>query len=198
MSGDKQLWLLVGGNGAGKSTYYEQFLQPLNLPFINADILAKQLDDDTEAVSYKAAKLAEKLRISLLHSGVSFCFETVFSHPSKIDFLATAKSLGYEIILVYIHLQNDELNQARVVQRVNEGGHNVPADKIISRIPRTMKNVKQALPLIDTAKLYDNSSHSQPFISVAQLTEGRLVKQVETMPAWAVKMLVDYLDGVVD
>ncbi len=195
MSKNKQLWLLAGGNGAGKSTFYEQFLKPLNLPFINADILAKQLDDDTEVVSYKAAKLAGKLRISLLHSGVSFCFETVFSHPSKIDFLATAKSLGYEIILVYIHLQNDELNQARVAQRVSEGGHNVPTDKIISRIPRTMFYVKEALALVDVAKFYDNSSHSQPFISIVQLTRGELVNQVEILPDWAKTMLADYFGG---
>ncbi len=195
MRADKQLWLLAGGNGAGKSTYYEQFLKPFNLPFINADILAKQLDNEnTEAVSYKAAKLAEKLRLSLLHSGASFCFETVFSHPSKIDFLATAKALGYEIILVYIHLQNDELNQARVAQRVNQGGHNVPIDKIISRIPRTMSYVKEALPLVDVAKFYDNSSHSQPFISVAQLGDGQLTQQIGTLPDWALKMLEDYLD----
>lgn len=195
MRADKQLWLLAGGNGAGKSTYYEQFLKPFNLPFINADILAKQLDtENTEAVSYKAAKLAEKLRLSLLHSGASFCFETVFSHPSKIDFLATAKALGYEIILVYIHLQNDELNQARVAQRVNEGGHNVPIDKIISRIPRTMSYVKQALQLVDVAKFYDNSSHAQPFISVAQLGDGQLTQQIGALPDWALKMLVDYLD----
>ena len=193
MSAEKQLWLLAGGNGAGKSTFYEQFLKPLNLPFINADILAKQLDEDTEAASYKAAKLAEKLRLSLLHLGTSFCFETVFSHPSKIDFLATAKSLGYEIILVYIHLQNDELNQARVAQRVGEGGHNVPADKIISRIPRTMANVKQALPLVDVAKFYDNSSQSQPFLSVAQLTKGKLTNQVKVLPDWTIEILGDLL-----
>lgn len=28
----KQLWLLVGGNGAGKSTFYELVLEPLGLP----------------------------------------------------------------------------------------------------------------------------------------------------------------------
>ncbi len=194
MSSGKQLWLLVGGNGAGKSTFYEQFLKPLNFPFINADILAKQLDEDAEAVSYKAAKLAEKLRISLLHSGASFCFETVFSHPSKIDFLAMAKALSYEIILVYIHLQNNELNQARVAQRVGEGGHNVPTDKIISRIPRTMANVKQGLPLIDVAKFYDNSSQRKPFLSVALLDRGQLEKQQDVLPDWAVEMLSDFLD----
>jgi len=195
MSANKQLWLLAGGNGAGKSTFYEQFLKPLNLPFINADILAKQLDDkNTEAVSYKAAKLAEKLRMNLLHSGANFCFETVFSHPSKIDFLATAKSLGYQIILVYIHLQNDEINQARVAQRVSEGGHNVPTDKIINRLPRTMKNIKQALPLIDVAKFYDNSSQKMPFLSVALLDRGLFEKQQDVLPDWADEMLADFLN----
>ena len=63
----KQLWLLVGGNGAGKSTFHRLFL---------------------------AALLAEQQRESLLLRGFSFCFETVYSHPSKVDFVARAKALG--------------------------------------------------------------------------------------------------------
>jgi hypothetical protein len=35
---------------------------------------------------YEAANLAEQIREELLLQGVSFCFETVFSHVSKIDF----------------------------------------------------------------------------------------------------------------
>jgi len=38
----KQLWLLAGGNGAGKTTFYRLQLEPLGMPFVNADILAKQ------------------------------------------------------------------------------------------------------------------------------------------------------------
>lgn len=193
MTGGKQLWVLAGGNGAGKSTFYKQFLEPTGMLFINADILAKQLDaEHTEVVSYKAAILAEKLRTQLLDSGTSFCFETVFSHPSKIDFLANAKSLGYEIILVYIHLQTAELNQARVAQRVMQGGHNVPTDKIISRLPRTLRYIKDALSLVDWVKFYDNSSHSQPFMSVASLDKGHLHIQIDALPEWAEEMLIDY------
>ncbi|VAW79192.1 hypothetical protein MNBD_GAMMA14-1768 [hydrothermal vent metagenome] len=182
--------MLTGANGSGKSTLYQQFLAATRLPFINADILARQLDaENAEAMSYKAAMLAEKLRTQLLQAGVSFCFESVFSHPSKIDFLAAAKALNYEIILVYIHLQNVELNQARVAQRVMQGGHNVPTDKIISRIPRTLRYVKQALPLADVVKLYDNSSHSQPYLAIAQLTRGTLEIQQNPLPDWACEML---------
>lgn len=190
MSTPKQLWMLTGANGSGKSTFYQQFLSPTQLPFINADILARQLDaENAEAMSYKAAMLAGKLRSQLLQAGTSFCFESVFSHPSKIDFLATAKALNYEIILIYIHLQNAELNQARVAQRVMQGGHNVPTDKIIARIPRTLRYVKQALPLADVVKLYDNSSYSQPYLSIAQLTRGKLEIQQDLLPDWASVML---------
>ena len=51
----------------------------------------------------------------LLQEGRRFCFETVFSHPAKIDFVAQAKALGYEVILVFIHLKEQALNQERII-----------------------------------------------------------------------------------
>jgi len=60
----KQLWLLVGGNGAG--TFHRLFLEPLGLPFVNADNLAKLIAPDTpEAHGLEAALLAEQQRESL-------------------------------------------------------------------------------------------------------------------------------------
>ena len=190
MTSEKQLWVLAGGNGAGKSTFYQQFLAPLDMQFVNADVIAHDLDSRRqESVSYDAAKIAERLRYELLHAGISFCFETVFSHPSKIDFLAEAKALGYEIVLVFIHLQMDELNLARVAQRVNEGGHKVPVKKIISRIPRTLKHIQSSLPLADKAQLYDNSSSELPFQLVARLGNGALIQAADPLPEWAREML---------
>jgi predicted ABC-type ATPase len=37
----KQLWILAGGNGSGKSTFYEQYLRPQGLSFVNTDLIAK-------------------------------------------------------------------------------------------------------------------------------------------------------------
>jgi len=190
----KQLWVLAGGNGAGKSTFYRLCLQDKNLPFINADILAQQLyPEHSEANSYQAAKIAETLRIRLLRQGRSFCFETVFSHPSKIDFLAQAKTFGYEIILVLIHLDNVMLNQARVAQRMTEGGHSVPEDKIRNRIPRMLDNIKRALPLCNKAYFLDNSRWDEPFQKIAIIDGGVLSKSVDNLPSWAVDLAENYL-----
>lgn len=194
MTPQKQIWILSGGNGTGKSTFYRLFLEPCGIKLINADVIAKEINpENQEAVSYEAAALAERLREDLLIEGISFCFETVFSHPSKIDFIAKAKSIGYTVILVYIHLESADLNAARVHQRVSEGGHDVPAKKIKRRIPRTMKQITAALPLVDEARLLDNSRADDPFHQVAVIKQGHYEPLMDPLPAWAKKILKNYL-----
>ncbi len=187
---DKQLWLLAGGNGSGKSTFYRTALAPRGIKLVSADLIARLIDPGhPEAVGYQAAAIVEEIRTALLRQGTSFCFETVFSHRSKIDFVASAKALGYQVVLVYFHLQTPELNQARVRQRVSEGGHDVPPDKIRSRIPRTMQNVAAALLLADEARLLDNSLRDDPFRQVAVLRQGAWVQLVDPLPGWAREMI---------
>lgn len=190
----KQLWLLAGGNGAGKSTFYYLCLAPQEMPFVNADLIAKQLFPATpEARSYEAAMIAGEIRAQFLLEGRTFCFETVFSHHSKIDFIAQAKAMGYETILVFIHLENITLNQARIAQRVSEGGHHVPDEKVISRIPRTLTYIQQALPLCDYVFILDNSRADDPFQQIAILRHGRLEIAQQPLPEWSKVMMADYL-----
>jgi predicted ABC-type ATPase len=76
MTDRPQLWMLVGGNGSGKTSFYLKFLQPHGIHFINADLIARDISpDNPEAVSYEAAQIAEQIRLDLLHQGISFCFE---------------------------------------------------------------------------------------------------------------------------
>lgn len=193
MSTKKQLWLLAGGNGAGKSTFYRTRLAPKGMPFVNADIVAKLLYPHApESHSYDAATLAGQMRSQLLREGRSFCFETVFSHPSKIDFVAKAKTLGYEIILVFIHLSDASLNQARIAQRVSEGGHYVPDEKVTNRIPRVLKLIKQTLPLCDQVYILDNSRTDNPFQQVAVIRNGQINFLQHAAPDWTQELLVDY------
>jgi len=190
MAGEKQLWVLAGGNGAGKSTFYHQYLSRYGIKFVNADLIAGAMDTDhPERLSYEAAALATEIRENMIAMGESFCFETVFSHESKIDFIAEAKAHGYSVILVYIHLIDPSLNEARVYQRTLEGGHDVPAEKIHTRIPRTMKNIKTALPLADEAWILDNSSGQNRFQQIAIIKSGYCEKKVNPLPAWAMDLL---------
>ena len=117
-----QLWILAGGNGAGKSTFFRQRLQPKKVQFVNADIIEKQLSLPAKPTSsYQAAQLAQPKIKELFLSETSFCFETVFSHPSKPELISEAQKNGYEVTLVFIHLSGPRLNELRVDQRVRAG-----------------------------------------------------------------------------
>ena len=192
MSDARQLWLLAGGNGAGKSTFYRTRLAPFGIPFVNADLIARELfPESPEAHSYEAAQIVEEIRNNLLMEGRNFCFETVFSHPTKVDFVgkAKAKALGYQVILVMIHLESYSLNKARVAQRVEEGGHAVPDDKIETRIPRLLRLIKSIIPLCDYVNLLDNSSADNPFVPVVTVRNGEIEKLLDPLPDWAQELV---------
>lgn len=185
-----QLWVLAGGNGAGKSTFYREFLQPRGVAFVNADEIARAMAGaDAVVAGYEASRVAAVLRERLAKERSSFCFETVFSHPSKVEFLGLAKALDYEIHLVIVHLENDRLNRARVAQRVSEGGHDVPPDKIVSRIPRTLANLKVAVTLCERVYALDNSRYDAPFRRVFTYADGRLSVRADPLPHWAEELV---------
>lgn len=107
--------------------------------------------------SYLAALLSDFIREKLLHNNIDFSFETVMSHPSKIEILKKAKILGYTITLIFVTTNNPEINVNRVAIRVKKGGHNVPNEKIISRYYKCMDLLYDAFLISDIAFLYDNS-----------------------------------------
>lgn len=63
--------------------------------------------------SYLASATVDFLRQRLLASGACFTFETVMSHPGKVQLLADAKAMGYRTYLYYIATDDPEINVAR-------------------------------------------------------------------------------------
>ena len=94
--------------------------------------------------------------------------------------------------MVMIHLESPALNQARISARVSEGGHDVPADKVVSPIPRLLHHVRTSLSLCDVVRVYDNSSADHPFIRVFTVTQGRMERHVTPRPVWADGLLIGF------
>lgn len=185
-----ELWLLAGGNGAGKTTFYERFIARHRIPLVNADRIARALwPADPEARSYEAALIAENERLRLVRDQQTFCFETVFSHPSKLDFLGSAKAAGYRLRVFYFHLGDASLNSARVASRVVAGGHRVPEDKIVSRLPRTFANIRDCVGLADELHLVDNASAREPYQRIASWQDGQWTLHRREAPEWARRIM---------
>ncbi len=162
------LHLVVGPNGAGKTTFYEHVLQPATrLPFINADRIAAALwPGDEEAHGLEAAHHAESQRDQAVAAGRSIIAETVFSHPSKLDFIRRATAAGYMTTMHVIMIPED-LAVMRTQLRAEHGGHTVPEDRVRARYRRLWANVTAAIPLVDEAIFYDNTRAKTPFVEVA-------------------------------
>ncbi len=177
--------LLVGPNGAGKTTLFERVLSPItHLPFINADVLARQhWPGDEEAHGHEAGALAAAARQQAMNQGMSFIAETVFSHPSKLQLIRDARGAGY-IVHLHVVLVPEALSQARVKLRAGQGGHSVPEHKVRERYQRLWPLVSQAIALAHAARVYDNSSARQPYRTVAAYENGRPVVP-EDYPDWS-------------
>ncbi len=196
------LHLITGINGAGKTTFYDRFLRSRTpgARFVNADeIEQNRWPGEIGQHSYEAGKLAARLRDELLSEGRSFVAETVFSHESKLAFIQRAQSQGYRVILYHIHVSTPELASARVATRVSQGGHDVPADKVRARHPRTLSLLKQAARTVDRAFVFDNSRLDKGLTHVLTLENGRIQTLGSYVPRWVRKefteQLSDYLES---
>lgn len=191
--------LLAGPNGAGKSTLYRALVASggisSQLEFVNADLYEQsQLQHiaDLQKRSEAARDWADSRREALLNAKTGFVSETVFSHESKLALITQAQTRGFDVVLYVVSLDDPQRLLARVRQRVREGGHNVPASRILERYPRTMANLKKAVRLADLAFVYDAAEVEQgAHLLVAMCEKERTTLLVPESPLWVRILLMN-------
>ena len=112
---------------------------------------------------------ADSERQAQLQAGRCFVSEAVFSHPSKLELLADARSLGFEVALCIVCLDEPRRLLVRVQRRVHEGGHDVPAAKILARYPRMIENLRLAVRAVPLAMLCSAGRTSRPAVRTCWL-----------------------------
>ena len=178
---------LAGPNGAGKSTFFHAHLEEAGLRFVNADVLSREL----RIGPYEAAKVADSLRRELVKQRESFVFETVFSDPAgdKLTFLKDAAAAGYKVILCFIGISGPATSEQRVAMRVSQGGHDVPTDKLQTRFPRILANLRSALRELPHVWVFDNDDLRHPFRLVTVYANGQPVRSQKPTPQWLASVL---------
>jgi squalene-hopene/tetraprenyl-beta-curcumene cyclase len=185
------LLMVAGPNGAGKTTLIDS-LRAQNLDLgehINPDDIAAGLEGSYESRVAEAQIIADRRREACIAGGRSFSFETVMSHPSKVEILHRARAAGFFVQLFFVGIDDPRTSVERVANLVALGGHDVPKDRIVARWTRTMKLLHQAIVAADQAYVFDNSA-SIPFDRprlVWSRTRERGVMRIEAygpVPAW--------------
>ena len=162
------------------------------------------IDDSTiqfhasEIDSYLCARIIDYIRLEFLRLKISFTFETVMSHISKVEFLQQAQRQGFKTYLYYVSTVDPQINIARVKYRVSVGGHAVPEQKIIERYYRSMDLLMQAIDASDRTYLFDNSSNGEKAAFIAEIESAETLKMnptLEQLPWWfAEKVLPDSME----
>jgi predicted ABC-type ATPase len=138
-----------------------------------------------EMNSYFASVTTDCLRRQLLKQRTSFTFETVMSSRDKVTLLEEAQELGYRTYLYFIATDDPLINISRVRNRVKQGGHSVPEDKVVARYTRSLELLTDAICRTNRAYIFDNSSHNQDRTWLAEITDGQALEiKADQIPAW--------------
>lgn len=127
----KRMRVFAGPNGSGKTTIIEGLRAEISFGvWEKISVKDNVLNISTAADSYLAADIAEFLRQEVLKNNLSFTYETVMSHKSKIDFFRKAIDNGYRVYLYFIATEDPEINLNLVNVRIAQNGHPVPQEVI--------------------------------------------------------------------
>ena len=157
----KQLYIIAGCNGAGKTTASFTILPEILgcKEFINADEIAKGLSPfQPESVAMQAGRIMLARMDELLQKGETFAFETTLATKSYKQKIEWAQANGYEVTLLFFWLDSPNMAKKRVAQRVAEGGHSIPSQTIERRYHNGIANLFAIyIDMVDICYIFDNS-----------------------------------------
>lgn len=176
---DRQLYIIAGCNGAGKTTAsYTVLPDILNCrEFVNADEIAHGLSPfNPENVTLVAGRLMLQRIEELLGKDETFAIETTLATKSYVNLVHRAQAKGYRVTLLFFWLRSPELAMQRVAERVSKGGHDIPEDIIRRRYVSGIKNLFNLYATeVDSWSIYDNSSNPRQKVVVGGKTIDRII-----------------------
>lgn len=166
---EKNLYIIAGCNGAGKTTASFTILPEILdcKEFVNADEIARGLSPfQPEKVSFEAGRIMLKRIDELFSENENFAFETTLATKSYKEKILKDQENGYFVTLLFFWLKNTELAKERVKTRVLEGGHHIPDDIIERRYYNGILNLFYIyLPIVDQLLIFDNSEGKHKLIA---------------------------------
>jgi predicted ABC-type ATPase len=178
-----EVYIIAGANGAGKSTISKNLRSMFEIPIIDPDAIAREINAvNPESVAVLAGKAAINTAQQYISDSVSFGVETTLSGKSYLKMMKKLKESGWLVNLVYIGIEDPSINIQRVEERVKQGGHNVPIVDICRRYYRSLDNLILAIEIADFITIYDNSDRQFQLITTVE--SGVALVYVEKHPNW--------------
>jgi predicted ABC-type ATPase len=174
------IYLIAGCNGSGKTTFAKEFLpnEVKCLRFLNADEMARGISPlKPSAGAVQAARLLLAQIDKCISKRETFALESTLSGKTYIRLFKQAREIGFEIELHYLWLSSPAQAIARVRQRVQQGGHHVPAADIRRRFKRSLVLLfEEYLPLASRWAVWDTRCMPPARIAVSDVDSVNKVR----------------------
>ena len=185
------LYILAGPNGTGKTTFYSFAVQngfiDKNLPFINVDIITRQLGGYTEENYIKASDVYRETEKKHIEAKSDFMIESNLADSRSYQWLSLMKSSGYNLVLYFLSTDDVVINIGRVLRRVSEGGHNVAESIIRSRYALSHSYLKTRLSEFKEVYLVDNSTDTAQI--QVKINDGRITEKAPDLLNWVQEVI---------
>jgi predicted ABC-type ATPase len=176
MKNNKNVYIIAGPNGSGKTTFANKFLPDYAVcqNFVNADLIAQGLSPFSPRIfAIKAGRIVLEQINGFAESGVDFGFETTLSGKSYVRLLKKLKEKGYKIRIFFLWVPDSQLSIERIKERVLEGGHDIPVQDVRRRFGRSIANFFELYkPLSDSWIIFNNAGIIPDLIAKNQ--DGKL------------------------
>lgn len=187
---NREVIVVAGTNGAGKSTILNELLLTRGVTVLNPDQIAKfEIDQGAspaEANSRAWHTNVRKLEDVRDHGG-KFAFETTLGGGTITRLLQEIVERGGTVRVYYIGLESADLHVKRVEERVKRGGHAIPEERIRGRYSSSLQHLARLMREVRTVRIYDNTTEPR---HVASIEGGMLAEVTDRCPEWARGVIV--------
>lgn len=198
------LYIITGSNGAGKSTVGPDYLPEeilRNCTVFDGDLLYTRKLNELFPAIIRSPKYARKgaleYVVELFEEQTSlaiannnhYVYEGHFTNDATWDKPMTFKNAGYRIHLIFFGLENPELSQFRVTERVTEGGHYVDPETLNNNFYGNLDKLNKYHTMIDDLTIVDTSeiSHRILFKTIQKQVEFHVKR--DELPEWFINHL---------
>ena len=183
MENKPTIYILAGPNGIGKTTVNQYFI-PSEVPYINADDIAKQLRERLNTTNVQELANAEALEQmnKFIYQRKDFAIETNLADEDTWLFLVNIQRLGYFVYLTFFSTSDVDICINRVNMRYLQGGHFVRPDIVKMRYENGLKLLRYYKNIPD--KLFFNDNTADKSVRCLEMQKGAIVFQTKELPAW--------------